>query len=36
MRDAGSNLRKAVQQAVELANRRGGRDNVSVIMMRIA
>lgn len=36
MRDAGSDLRQAAEQAVELANRRGGRDNVSVILMRIA
>ena len=36
MRSAGSSLRKSAEQAVDLANRRGGRDNVSVILMRIA
>jgi len=36
MRGAGQDLHRAAEQAVELANRRGGRDNVSVILMRIA
>ena len=36
LRHAGPNLRQTAEQAVDLANRRGGRDNVSVILMRIA
>lgn len=36
MRSAGADLRATAEEAVELANRRGGRDNVSVILMRIA
>ena len=36
LRRVGPNLRQTVEQAIDLANRRGGRDNVSVILMRIA
>jgi protein phosphatase len=36
MRGAGAKLRQTAEQAVDLANQRGGRDNVSVILMRIA
>jgi serine/threonine protein phosphatase PrpC len=36
MRTVGPNLRDAAERAVDLANKRGGRDNVSVILMRIA
>ena len=36
LRSAGQDLRQTAEQAIDLANRRGGRDNVSVILMRIA
>jgi protein phosphatase len=36
LRDAGCDLRDTVQAAVDLANRHGGRDNVSVVVMRTA
>ena len=36
LREAGCDLRDTVQAAVDLANRRGGRDNVSVIVLRTA
>ena len=34
--DPAADLREVAQQAVALANQRGGRDNISVILMRIA
>ena len=36
LREAGCDLREPVQAAVDLANRRGGRDNISVVMLRTA
>ena len=36
LRDPAADLREVAQQAVALANQRGGRDNISVILMRIA
>ncbi|MCC7487468.1 MAG: serine/threonine-protein phosphatase [Burkholderiales bacterium] len=36
LREAGTNLRHAAERAVALANGRGGRDNVSVVLARVA
>jgi protein phosphatase len=36
LNDPAADLRELAHQAVELAKRRGGRDNISIVLMRLA